>query len=103
MPEVWDVRSTSCREPGLERRRGSAHRIRVVAVNGSISSLLLSWSGLWRRRFRAKSMEAPYVPLTSLEVPAVGSILWHNDWDMLPVKDSDALLFKPLATSEDTV
>ncbi len=48
-------------------------------------------------------MEAPYVPLTSLEVPAVGSILWHNDWDMLPVKDSDALLFKPLATSEDTV
>lgn len=79
VPEVRDVRSTSRRDPGLERRRGSAHRIRIVAVESSILCLPLSWSKLRRRRPGAGYVEAPLVSATIFEGSTLDLIGWRYD------------------------
>lgn len=94
--ELREVRSTARRDPGHVRWRGSAHRVCLVAVDGSISSLLLKWSGLRRRRPGAGFMEAPLVSATIVEGSTLDHIGWRS-YDTTTVtgsKVSTALLFK---------
>jgi hypothetical protein len=98
---VREVRSTSWRNPGLDRWRGSAHRICVVAVDGSISSLLMSWSGLRRRRPGAGFMEASFVSATIFEDSTLDLISWRYDKSSETVsKVSTALMFECAAVVE---
>jgi hypothetical protein len=95
------VRSTCWRDSGHVRWRGSAHRIRVVAVNGSLSSLLPNWSGLRRRRPGAGFIEAPLVSAAIVEGSALDLIGWYSYVKItVAAKDSTALLFERAAVIE---
>jgi hypothetical protein len=95
------VRSTSWRDPGHVRWRGSAHRIRVVAVDGSISSLLLKWSGLRRRRPGAGFMKASLVSATIFKDSTLDLISWRYDESSeIVFQVSTALMFERAAIIE---